>query len=89
VVEDWAGVVVVAHGVAAVVVDWVVVDMVVVDWVVAVAVGPVVGAVKVVEDKVVEVVVAVRPEAVAEAAETVSTSHLCGASRSCGAPFFY
>jgi hypothetical protein len=37
----------------------------------------------------VEVVVAVRPEAVAEAAETVSTSHLGGASRSRGAPFFY
>jgi len=62
----------------------------VVDKVVAVAVvGPVVGADKVVEDKVVEVVVAVRLEAVAEAAETVSTSHLCGASRSRGAPFFY
>jgi hypothetical protein len=44
---------------------------------------------KVVVDKVVEVVVAVRPEAVAEAAETVSTSHLSGASRSRGAPFFY
>jgi hypothetical protein len=37
---------------------------------------------------VVEVVVAVRPVAVAEAAETVSASHLSGASRSRGAPFF-
>jgi hypothetical protein len=68
----------------------VVVDKVVVDKVVAVVVvNPVVVVDKVVVDKVVEVVVAVRPEAVAEAAETVSTSHLGGASRSRGAPFFY
>jgi hypothetical protein len=65
-------------------------DKVEVDKAVAVVVvGPVVGADKVVEDKVVEVVVAVRLGAVAEAAETVSTSHLCGASRSRGAPLFY
>jgi len=60
------------------------------DRVVAAVVRPEVEAAdKVVAVKVVEVVVAVRPEAVAEAAETVSTSHLSGASRSRGAPFFY
>jgi hypothetical protein len=36
-----------------------------------------------------EAVVAVRPEAVAGAAESLNPSSARGASRSCGAPFFY
>jgi beta-lactam-binding protein with PASTA domain len=57
---------------------------------VVVAVRPEVEAAdKVVEDKEAVVVVATRPEAGAEAAETVSTSSLGGASRSRGAPLFY
>ena len=78
VVEARAAVVVDAHRAAA-------------DMVVAAGVNPVVAVDRavVVAGWEEEAVVAVRPEAVAGAAESLNPSSARGASRSCGAPFFY